>query len=70
LVDLYHKSLKEFRKAKGSFEAHFNNASNEATTSGKRPDEAAKPSLMVEDYIDGENMIIEYNPNNVFGDQD
>jgi hypothetical protein len=25
---------------------------------------------MVEDYIDRENMIIKYNPNDVFGDQD
>jgi hypothetical protein len=37
---------------------------------GKRPDEAAKPSLIVEDYIDDENMIIEYNSNDVFRDQD
>jgi hypothetical protein len=70
LVDLYQKSLKEVKKAKGSFEAHFNAASDEATTSGKIPDEAEKPSLMVEDYIDRENMIMECNPNNVFGDQD
>jgi hypothetical protein len=40
------------------------------TTSGKRPDEAAKPSLKAKYYIDRENMIIEYNPNDVFGDQD
>jgi hypothetical protein len=57
LVDLYQKSLKEVAKAKGSYETHFNAASDEATTSGKRPDEAAKPSLTVEDYIDWENMI-------------
>jgi hypothetical protein len=37
---------------------------------GKIPNEAKKPSLMVEGYIDEENMIIEYNPNDVFGDQD
>jgi hypothetical protein len=70
LVDLYQKSLNEARKVKGSFEAHFNAASDEATTSDKIPDEAAKPSLMIKDYIDKDNMIIEYNPNDVFGDQD
>jgi hypothetical protein len=70
LVDLYKKSLKEARKAKGSYGAHFNATSDEATTSGKRPDEAAKPSLKAKYYIDRENMIIEYNLNDVFGDQD
>jgi hypothetical protein len=40
------------------------------TTSGKHPDEVAKLSLMVEDYIDGENIIVEYNLNDMFGDQD
>jgi hypothetical protein len=70
LVDLYQKSLKEAGKAKGSHEAHFNAASDEAITSGKRPDEATKPSLTVKDNIDGENMTVEYNSTNVFGDQD
>jgi hypothetical protein len=70
LVDLYQKSLKEAGKAKRSYEAHFITTSDEATTSGKRSDEATKPSLTVEDYIDRENMIIDYNSNNVFKDQD
>jgi hypothetical protein len=70
LVDLYQKSLKEAGKAKGSHETHFNAASDEAITSGKRPDEATKPSLTVKDNIDGENMTVEYNSTNVFGDQD
>jgi hypothetical protein len=70
LVDLYQKSLKEAGKTKGSFEAHFNAAYDEATTLSKRPDEAVKPSLMVEDYINGENMIVKYNSNDVFGDQE
>jgi hypothetical protein len=52
LVDLYQKSLKQAKKAKGSYEAHFNTAFDEATTSGKRPNEAAKPNLMTNDYID------------------
>jgi hypothetical protein len=70
LVDLYQKSLKEAGKAKELYEAHFNAASDEATTSGKRPYEAAKPSLMTDDCIDGENMIVEYNSNGMFGDQE
>jgi outer membrane receptor for ferrienterochelin and colicin len=70
LVNLYQKSLKEVEKVKGSYEAHFNAASDEATTSGKRPDEAAKPSPSTDDYIDRENMIVEYNSNDMFGDQD
>jgi hypothetical protein len=58
------------RKAKGSYKAHFNDASDEATTSDKCPDEATKPSLTSDNYIDGENMIVEYNLNDVFGDQE
>jgi hypothetical protein len=70
LVDLYQKSHKEDEKAKGSYEAHFNTASDEATILGKRRDEAAKPSLIVKDYIDRENMTIEYISNDMFRDQD
>jgi hypothetical protein len=70
LVDLYQKFLKEAEKVKGLYEAYFNTAFDEATTLGKRLDEATKASLMVEYYIDGENMIVEYNSNDVFGDQD
>jgi hypothetical protein len=70
LVDLYQKSLKEAGKAKRSYEVHFNATSDEATTSDKHPDEAAKPSPLTDDYIDGENMFIEYNSNDMFGDQE
>jgi hypothetical protein len=70
LVDLYQKSHKEDEKAKGSYEAHFNTASDEATILGKRRDEAGKPSLIVKDYIDRENMTIEYISNDMFRDQD
>jgi hypothetical protein len=51
LVDLYQKSLKEARKAKGSFETHFNVSSHEATTLGKITDGAAKPSMTFEDFM-------------------
>jgi hypothetical protein len=70
LVDLYQKSLKEAGKVKESYESHFNAISDEATTSGKRRDEAAKSSPSNDDYIDGKNMIIEYNSNDMFGDQE
>jgi hypothetical protein len=70
LVGLYQKSLKEAGKAKGPYEAHFNATSDEALTLGKCPDEAAKPSLSIDDYIDGGNMIVEYNLNDMFGDQE
>jgi hypothetical protein len=67
---LYQKSLTGAGKAKRSYQAHFNTASDEATTSGKRPDEAEKSGLSNDDYIDGENMIIEYNSNDMFEDQE
>jgi hypothetical protein len=38
-------------------------------TWGKHPDEAAKPNPSTDDYIDGKNMIVEYNVNNIFRDQ-
>jgi hypothetical protein len=65
---LYQKSLKEAEKSKGSYEAHFNAASNEATTSGKRPNEAAQPRPLIDDYTDGE--MVECNSNDMFGDQE
>jgi hypothetical protein len=67
---LYQKSIKEAEKSKGSYEAHFNAASNEATTSGKRPNEAAQPRPLIDDYTDGERMMVEYNSNDIFGDQE
>jgi hypothetical protein len=70
LIDLYQKSPKETGKVEGSYEAHFNTASDETTTSGMRPDEAAKPNPLTDVYIDGENMIVEYNSNDMFGEQE
>jgi hypothetical protein len=34
------------------------------------PDEAAKPSPTTDNDIDEENMIVEYNSNDMFGDQE
>jgi hypothetical protein len=67
---LYQKSLKETEKTKGSYEAHFNATSDEATTLSKRLDEAAKPSPSTDNYIDREAMIIEYNSNDMFEQQE
>jgi hypothetical protein len=67
---LYQKSLKETEKMKGSYEAHFNATSDEATTSSKCLDEAAKSSPSTDNYIDREVMIIEYNSNDMFGQQE
>jgi hypothetical protein len=64
---LYQKSLQDARKAKGSHEAHFNDKSNKATTSGKITEEVEIPNLTVENYMDMENTIVEYNSNDVFG---
>jgi hypothetical protein len=35
-----------------------------------RPDEVAKPNPLTDDYIGGENIIVEYNSNDMFGDQE
>jgi hypothetical protein len=67
LVDLYQKSLNNLKKAKGSYEAQFNDKSNEATTSGEIPEEVDMPNLTVSNYIDMENTAIEYYSNDVFG---
>jgi hypothetical protein len=67
LFDLYQKSLKDVGKAKRSYETYFNNKSNEATTLGKIFEEVEIPNLMVTDYMDMENTIVEYNSNDVLG---
>jgi hypothetical protein len=64
---LYQKSLKDVRKAKGLYEAHFNDESNEATTSRKIHDEVEIPNLTIVEYIDMEDTLIEYYLNDVFG---
>jgi hypothetical protein len=37
---------------------------------GKRPDEVEKPSPLNDNYIDGENVIVESNSNDMFEDQE
>jgi hypothetical protein len=70
LIDLYQKSLKETGKAKGSYEAYFNAAFDDATISDMHLDEAAKSNPSIDDYINRENMIVEYNSNDMFEDQE
>jgi hypothetical protein len=68
LVELYQKSLKGSNNNKKSYEAHFNDMTKEATTSGTMPTNPKMPKLMDNDDMDMENTIMEYNSNDVFGD--
>jgi hypothetical protein len=61
------KIPKDVGKAKGSYESHFNDKSNEATSLGKIPGEVKMPNLTIADYMDMENTTIEYYLNDVFG---
>jgi hypothetical protein len=65
---LYQRSLKESNNDKRSYEAHFNDKTKEATTSGTIPSNPELPKVMDNDDMDMENMIVEYNSNDVFGD--
>jgi hypothetical protein len=62
---LYQKSLNNTKKAKGSYETHFNDKSNEAIASRKIPEKVEMSNLMIVDYLDMENTIIEYYSNDV-----
>jgi hypothetical protein len=68
LVELYKRSLKEPNNPKRLYEAHINNERKEATTSGKIPSDSEMPKMMENDDMGMENMVIEYNLNDVFGD--
>jgi hypothetical protein len=50
------------------YEAHFNDKTKEATTSGTIPSIPELPKVMDNDDMDMENMIVEYNSNDVFRD--
>jgi hypothetical protein len=67
LVELYQKSLKESNNNNRSYEAHFNDLTKVATTSGTIPSNPEMPKLSDNDDMDMENTIVEYNSNNVFG---
>jgi hypothetical protein len=63
---LYPRSLKESNSNKKSYEAHFNDVTKEATTSGTIPSNPKMPRLTDNDDMDMDNMIMEYNSNDVF----
>jgi hypothetical protein len=66
LVELYQKSLKESNNNKRSYEAHFNDMTKEATTSGTIHSNPKILKLTNTDDMDMENTIVEYSPNDVF----
>jgi hypothetical protein len=76
LVALYQKSLGKDTKVLGSgagYEAHFSipmNSTFEAGCSSKDPQNLCtnEPTLNVDDYMDSDNTMVEYNSNDMFGD--
>jgi hypothetical protein len=68
LVELYQKSLKEANNNKRLYEAHFNDITKEASTSGTIPSNFKMPKETDNDDMDMENTIMEYHSNDVFGD--
>jgi hypothetical protein len=68
LVELYKKALKDANKAKGSYETYFNKESKKATTLGIIHWNFEMANLTVDDYMNLENTIVEYNSTDVFGD--
>jgi hypothetical protein len=76
LVIFYQKSLQNDKKAQGSgsgYEAHFSIPTNltfEAGCSSKYPQNPStdKPTLTVDDYMDSDNTMVEYNSNDMFDD--
>jgi hypothetical protein len=68
LVELYPRSLKVSNNTKRSYEAQFNDETKETITLGTIPSNLEMPKLTDNDDMDMENMIVEYNSNDVFGD--
>jgi hypothetical protein len=76
LVALYQKSLGKDKKVQGSgseYEAHYSiltNSTFEAGCSSKDPQNPStiEPTLTVDDYMDSDSIIVEYNLNDMFGD--
>jgi hypothetical protein len=74
LVALYQQSLGKDKKAQGlgsGYEAHFSISTNsmfEAGCSSKDPQNAStdEPMLNVDDYMDSDNNMVEYNSNDMF----
>jgi hypothetical protein len=75
-VALYQKSLGKDKKAQGSvsgYEAHFSISTNSTFEAGCSSKDPQNPStdeltLTVDDYMDSNNTMVEYNLNDMFGD--
>jgi hypothetical protein len=76
LVALHQKSLRKDKRVQGSragYEAQFSiptNSTFEAGCSSKDPQNPStdEPMLNVDDYMDSDNTMVEYNSNNMFDD--
>jgi hypothetical protein len=76
LVALYQKSLRKDKRVQGSgagYETHFSIPTNsmlEAGCSSKDPHNPStdEPTLNVDDYMDSDNTMVEYNSNDMFSD--
>jgi hypothetical protein len=74
LVALYQKSLGQEAQGSGSgYEAHFSiltNSTSEASCSSKNPQNPStnESTLIVDNYIDSENTMVECTSNDMFGD--
>jgi hypothetical protein len=76
LVALYQKSIGKDKKVQGSgsgYEAHISISTNskfEAGCSSKDPQNPStdEPTLTIDDYMDLDNTMVEYNLNDMFGD--
>jgi hypothetical protein len=68
LVELYQKFLKEANNNKRSYEAHFNDMTREALTSGTILLNPEMPKETNTEDMDMENTIVEYHSNGVYGD--
>jgi hypothetical protein len=75
-VALYQKFLGKDKKVQDSgsgYEAHFSiptNSTFEAGCSSKDPQNLStdEPTLTVDDYMDSDNTMVEYNLNDIFDD--
>jgi hypothetical protein len=76
LVALYQKSLGKDKKVQGSgvgYEAHFTTPTNSMFETGCLSKDLQNPStdeptLNVDDYMDSNNTMVEYNLNEMFSD--
>ncbi|KAJ1293733.1 hypothetical protein BS78_01G091600 [Paspalum vaginatum] len=70
LVDLYLKSIRDAKQRENKYEAHFNQATEKTGGSSSVPKESPnnKTPSQAMDLPPTDNMLIEYNSNDMFGD--